>query len=964
MSERAGNRHTRQPDDGQAPPNADAILTVIAEFLQDLYPGGFRAAELSLDSRIERDLGIDSLGRSELTLRIERAFGVRLPILAMNEAETVNDLFRALQESEPRGIRVRRRDSRITPSLSPVPAAAEATTLLEVLDWHAARHNDRLHVTVLQDDETMLGSLTYGELKARSRTLAEGLLARGIEPGDRIALMLPTSIEFFIAFMGTLRAAAIPVPIYPPTRLSQIEEHMRRQAGILRNAGARLLVTVPEGKQLAGILGSQVDTLDSVESVETLSADATSLPLPPPAKPEDIALIQYTSGSTGDPKGVVLSHANLIANIRAMGAALQASAKDVFVSWLPLYHDMGLIGAWLGCLHHAALFYVMAPTSFLARPENWLWAIHRYRGTLSAAPNFGFELCLNKIDEADVQGLDLSSMRMMANGSEPVSAETVRRFSERFGRYGFHAEAMAPVYGLAECAVGLAFPPLGRPPVIDRIDREALTRDGVAVRARADDATAIELVACGQALPGHEIRIVDETGRELDDRREGRLEFRGPSTTSGYFREDAKTRQLFHDGWLDSGDRAYVANGDIFITGRVKDVIIRGGHNIYPQELEEEVAAIQGIRKGGVVVFGSIDRVSGTERLVILAETRESDANARAILRARITDVAADIIGTPPEEVILAPPRTIPKTSSGKLRRSAAKTLYEEGRIGTKPASVRWQIVRLALRGSAGAARRTARIFVDRLYAVWWWTVVAVCYLFAWTAVMTMPKLEWRWAAARLLARAAFWGMGVPVSAEGTENLPSRDAVLVFNHSSYVDVVLVSAFVPGEPVFIAKKELASQIFAGPFLRRLGTVFVERYEIGASVEDAEAVARFARRGRVLVFFPEGSFTRRPGLSEFYLGAFKIAAETNRPVVPGVLRGTRAMLRGDQWFPRRMPLGIKVGTPIEPSGTDFAAVLSLRDAARAFILAGCGEPDLRELVKPEAGTTPTAGNRPEV
>jgi 1-acyl-sn-glycerol-3-phosphate acyltransferase len=477
-----------------------------------------------------------------------------------------------------------------------------------------------------------------------------------------------------------------------------------------------------------------------------------------------------------------------------------------------------------------------------------------------------------------------------------------------------------------------------------------LTRSGVAIAARENDPKAVELVACGQALPGHEIRIVDDTGRELADRQEGRLEFRGPSATSGYFRNEEKTRQLCRDGWLDSGDRAYLADGDIYITGRIKDVIIRGGHNIYPQELEEEVAELPGVRKGGVVVFGATDRVSGTEQLVVLAETKETDPAARAALRGRIAEVATFVLGTPPEEIVLAPPRTVPKTSSGKLRRSAAKTLYEEGRIGAKPVSVRWQVARLAVRGAIGEVRRSARLLAAWLYAGWWWTDVGVCYFLGWLAVMLLPRLEWRWAVARRLARAAFAGMAVPLSVKGTERIPLRDAVLVFNHASYIDVLLVAAFVPGQPVFVAKKELAPQKFAGPLLRRLGAVFVERYDVSTSVADAEMVAGLARDGRVLVFFPEGSFTRRPGLSEFYLGAFKIAVEVGKPVFPCVLRGTRAMMRSDQWFPRRTAISMTVGEPIMPAGTDFAAALRLRDAARAVILAGCGEPDIRELVKP--------------
>jgi 1-acyl-sn-glycerol-3-phosphate acyltransferase len=235
---------------------------------------------------------------------------------------------------------------------------------------------------------------------------------------------------------------------------------------------------------------------------------------------------------------------------------------------------------------------------------------------------------------------------------------------------------------------------------------------------------------------------------------------------------------------------------------------------------------------------------------------------------------------------------------------------------------------------------------------------VGFFYGVGWIAVMVLPSLKWRWAIVRWLARVAFAGMGVPVSVSRIERIPRRDAVLVFNHTSYIDVLLLAAFVPGEPVFVAKKQLAPQKFAGPLLRRLGAVFVERYEISTSGVDTEAVARLAREGRVLVFFPEGGFTRRPGLSEFFLGAFKIAAEAGKPVIPGVLRGTRAMMRSDQWFPRRTAIGMAIGEPILPTGTDFASALQLRDAARAAILVGCREPDIRELVRPNLPAAPAA------
>ena len=927
------------------------VIALVSALVHELHPQRIRFIDVGLASRIERDLGIDSLARTELILRIERAFRVRLPAQTIGEAETIHDLVRALEQAGP-ALRRAALETPSAPALPSVPAASEARTLIEVLEWHAARHPDRLHLTVLQDEATVLGSLTYTELATRARAVARGLLAGDVTPGDRVALMLPTSIDYFIAFFGILYAGAVPVPIYPPMRLSQIEDHLLRQIGILRNAGACLLITMPEGRRVAGLLRAQVETLKAIESVANLEASPAPVNLPQPSNADSVALIQYTSGSTGDPKGVVLSHSNLLANIRAMGRVMEASSADVFVSWLPLYHDMGLIGAWLGCLHFAAPLYAMSPLSFLVRPESWLWAIHRFRATFSASPNFGFELCLDKVADVDLEGLDLSSLRMVANGAEPVSVQTLRRFIDRFGRYGFPGQAMAPVYGLAECSVGLAFPPLGRPPIIDRVNRDRLSTDGVAEPARSDDPKPLEIVPCGQPLPGHEIRIVDEAGYEVGERREGRLEFRGPSATHGYFRNETKTRELFRDGWLDSGDRAYMAGGDVYITGRIKDIIIRAGRHIYPQEVEDAVAEIPGIRKGCVAVFGITDRASGTERVVVLAETRETDPAVRAELQARAQEVAGDTAGTPPDEIVLAPPRTVPKTSSGKIRRSAAKELYESGRIGAPQRALWRQILRLSLAGIGPQLVRRSRLLRETFYAAWWWTIVALSFTLAWFAVMILPGLVWRWRAIRATARAALTAIGVPVAVAGLDRVPRGNAMLVFNHSSYMDALVLSAVLPGEPLYVVKRELGGQIFAGPFLRRLGALFVERYDVSGSLADTEAVIVAARQGRNIVYFPEGTFTRRPGLSGFYLGAFKVAAEAGLPIVPGIIRGTRSMLRGEQWFPRWTPLSIQIEVAVKPSGTDFASLLQLRDSVRRVILAYCDEPDLGELVKPAA------------
>ncbi len=931
------------------------LITVVQGIVNELHPRRAKFIDISSSSRLQQDLGIDSLGRAELILRIERAFRLRLPISVMGEADTVGDILAALDQAQLEPVSLS--PLAAAPSRLPtVPAATEARTLIEVLDWHLERHPDRPHLTILQDDSAVLGAMTYRELADAARKVAAGLIDREVAPGDRIAVMLPTCADFFTAFFGILHAGAIPVPIYPPMQLSQIEEYVRRQAGILRNSAARMLITPAEGLRLGSMLRGLVPTVTQVESVASLSSGSAQQPMAGLRDGSATALIQYTSGSTGDPKGVVLSHDNLLANIRAIGSAIDATSDDVLVSWLPLYHDMGLIGAWLGSLYFGAAFYVMSPLSFLARPQNWLWAIHRVRGTISAAPNFAFELCLNKIDDADLAGLDLSSLRFVANGAEPVSVRTLQRFCSRFANYGFQREAMAPVYGLAENTVSVTLPPLGRAPVIDHVNRQALSRDGKAEPASADDPNAIDIAACGQPIPGHEVRIIDELGRELGERREGRLEFRGPSATSGYFRNESKTRELLHDSWLDTGDRAYMAAGDVFITGRTKDIIIRAGQHIYPQEIEEAIGSIAGFRKGGVVAFGMVDPRFGTERVIVMAESDEADHALRETLLKRAQQATTDIVGAPADEVILVPAESVPKTSSGKIRRAAARELYLAGPLVARRRALRWQIFRLSLASIEPQLLRFVRLLGDVCYAGWWWTAVAFGFALGSLAVLLLPSQRWRWRAVRALARAVLAATATPAAASGLERVPHQGAILMFNHASYADALVLAALLPGEPAYVAKKELADHILAGWLLRRLGTLFIDRYDLAGGLLDTAAVTNVARQGPVLVFFPEGTFTRRAGLSGFYLGAFKVAAEANLPILPGALRGTRSMLRADQWFPRRSAIALAIGEPVAPTGADFTAILRLRDTVREAILARCGEPDLGELIKPEPPSGP--------
>lgn len=914
------------------------LIEIIGAMLAELRGG--RPPPVALDAKLERDLGIDSLARVELMLRIERAFGVRLPEERVTEAQTARELLDAIGAAVPaRAPQEKTREKTWSvPDSGPIGEPHEAKTLIEALNWHPA---ERIHIR-LEEDEERDETLTYGTLAADARAVAQGLQARELEPGQAVAIMLPTSLAFFRAFAGVLLAGGVPVPIYPPFRWSQIEDHLRRQARILDNCRAPLLVTVAQARPLARLLNAQVATLRHVVTADELAVagqGAASVE----RGPQDVALIQYTSGSTGQPKGVVLTHANLLANIRAMGQAIKASSRDVFVSWLPLYHDMGLIGAWLGSLYYGVPLVLMPPQKFLARPSRWLRAIHQHRATLSAGPNFAYEILAAKIPDEELRGLDLSSWRVALNGAEPVRASTLEKFTQRFARSGFDARALTPVYGLAEGGLGLTFPPLGRGPLVERIDRQALAREGRARPVEAD-AGAMSVVSCGRPLPGHEVRVVDARGGEAPERIEGRIEFRGPSATSGYFNNPAQTAKLVRDGWLDTGDVGYIAGGELFITSRVKDLIIRGGHNIHPYDLEEAVGALRGIRKGSVAVFGATDRASATERIVVVAGTREKDVSVHESLKRRINELAVTQLGVPADDVVLAGVRTVLKTSSGKLRRAAMRDLYERGALGAAQRPVTLQLARLGFDATLASIRGLGRRLAGWLFAAYAWLLFAILSVIGGAVLLVLPRAVGpRWAHA--VARALVALSGIPLRVEGRERLSGAlPAVVVANHSSYADAIVLAAMLPANVRFVAKREFAAQPGAGWLFKRIGVRFVERFATQRAIEDARELAQGVRGGESTMLFPEGSFWRAPGLRQFHMGAFAAAAQSGRPVLPVALHGTRSVLRGGSWLPRRHPVEVFIGAPLWPQGEGWAEALRLRDAARKSILEHCGEPEV--------------------
>ncbi len=915
------------------------VLSVVATLAREARPGF--DAYVSLDSSLERELGLDSLARVELVLRLERELAASLPEQALASSETPRDLLRFLLASAGHAPQSADRSVASLVQSEGVRPPAEARTLTEALEYHVERQPDRL--TVHLYEEGAEHPLTYRALWEGSLAYAAQLADAGLAPGDTVAIMLPTSREYLFCFYGTLLAGGIPVPLYPPARLATIEDHLTRHVGILKSAGTALMVTVPEAKPIAWLLRAQVESLRAVLTTRELSETVRGF-TPVRSSPGQIGFLQYTSGSTGQPKGVVLTHANLLANVRAMGRGARATSEDVFVSWLPLYHDMGLIGGCFATMYLGFPVVLMSPLAFLSRPSAWLRAIHRHRGTISGGPNFAYELCLRRIPEHEMAGIDLSSWRFAFNGAEPVSPETMGAFSDKFAQWGFRRQAMAPVYGLAECSVGLAFTPPGEPWRVDLLDRERFSQTGEA-RPAPDDPAPLKVVSCGSVLAGHDVRVVDSAGFELPDRAEGLLQFRGPSATSGYYRNPEATKGLFAGDWVNTGDRAYLADGRIYITGREKDIIIRGGRNISPYELEESVGDIPGVRRGCVAVFGSLDPANGTERVVVLAETREPDSSRHGEIRTRINELALGLIGAPVDDIVLAPPHTVPKTSSGKIRRVAAREYYERGPSSVKPQAVWWQLVRLSAAGLGPQLRRGWRVVRGVAFALWTWLLLVLAFAAIVATALVAPGRR-TWSVAQRLARAFFGLAGIPVAVRGLENLPaSGPYVIAYNHTSYLDgVVLISILPWRDNAFVAKRELADYFISRTFIGGVGAVFVERFDVQKSAEHADELVGAVRGGRTLIVFPEGTLQRQAGLMAFRSGAFQTAAQAGVPVVPVALRGVRSVLRDETWYLRRAPISVTIGTPVAPQGSDWNGALKLRDEVRSQILRHCGEPDL--------------------
>jgi fatty-acyl-CoA synthase len=560
-------------------------------------------------------------------------------------------------------------------------AVVERTVAQAIEDAAVSTKTGYRFIDELTDAEPFF---THGGIERASARYGGALQALGLARGDRVALILSDNADFVFAFLGAIRAGIVPVPIYPPTGIGKLAGYLDNTLHIVDRSGAKLLLTSGDIKKVLGTIQARAPGLEKVVAVEGVRRMREELR---PAKVglDDTCFLQFTSGSTSRPKGVVLTHRNLAANVRAimqLGLGVRDSV-DSGASWLPLYHDMGLIGFVIAPLYHVNTITFLPPLAFLKRPVRWLETISRHRASVSFGPNFAYALCVKRIKESEMAGLDLSTWHVAGCGAEPIRAENLRAFADRFAPVGFTGRAFVCCYGMAESTLAVSFSKLGGGVMTDVVNGDALWSSGRAEPTAAGAETATAIVDCGEAFEGHEIEVFaldDEASeRPLGDREVGELRLRGPSLMAGYFNEPELTREAFAGGWLKTGDIGYLAGGRVHICGRSKELIIVNGRNYYPQDLEWEAGKVPGVRKGNVVAFGTMKPTNDRERVVICFETSVVGDEEKQAQTGEVRRVVQQALGLTVDDVVSLGAGVLPKTSSGKLQRSKTRELYEAG---------------------------------------------------------------------------------------------------------------------------------------------------------------------------------------------------------------------------------------------------------------------------------------------
>ena len=523
---------------------------------------------------------------------------------------------------------------------------------------------------------------SYDSLRREAQRRAALIMGAGIGKGDRVALVVAEGHEFVLSFLGCVLAGAVPVPIFPQATFKAASGYVDTVSHIVEASGARLLLTMEGTLPLIEAVRQRVPGLVRIATTEQLFAADVTLPSfePPSLTGDDLCFLQFTSGSTSRPKGVMVSHRNLIANAtQFLGPhGLARNSSDIGVSWLPLFHDMGLIGFILGPLVVDIPIVILPTATFARGPRVWLETISRVRGTITYAPNFAYALAAKRLKAKDVEALDLSCLRVAGCGAEPIQAETLSKFAQALAPAGFRETALLPSYGMAESTLAITFHTLGTPIIVDRVDPEAM-RLGEASPSDREDSMA--LVGCGVPFPDHDLAIVDPEGQVLPERKVGEIWSRGPSVSPGYYQNVEASQASFDaDGWLHTGDLGYIADGQLYICGRIKDLIIVRGANFYPQDIEWAVGELEGVRRDNVVAFSA--PVAGEERLILAVECASTDAEQ---VRARVMARVNEGFGLTPHEVTPVRVGSLPKTSSGKIQRHKARQLYLTGQLDRHP---------------------------------------------------------------------------------------------------------------------------------------------------------------------------------------------------------------------------------------------------------------------------------------
>ena len=519
----------------------------------------------------------------------------------------------------------------------------------------------------------------FSELAADARRHAAHFIAEGVQPGDRIALIAETGAGFAAAFFGAIYAGALPVPLPLPTSFGGREAYVDQIRVQLTSCDPLMLLSPPGLHDM--VKDAATGLCAAHDWDEWFSGEAPDVTLPK-AKPTDIAYLQYSSGSTRFPHGVAVTHEALLANLSAHATCTHAAEGDRVVSWLPWYHDMGLVGCMLAPMSNQVSVDYLATEDFARRPLSWLTLISRNpHNTLSYSPTFGYDICARRISPSIpvAERYDLSRWRVAGNGADMIRPEVMQAFVDTFAPAGFKASAFLPSYGLAEATLAVTIMPVGEGIQCDLIDERTLSG---ATEPRAEHRLPTRyraIVNCGKAVPGLTIEVRDENGKLLPDRKIGRVFVKGLGIMAGYFRDPEATAACMKDGWLDTGDMAYMKDGSLYIVGRAKDMIIINGKNHWPQDIEWAIEQLPGFKAGDIAAF-SVTTPSGEEAPAVLVQCRTSCNDERIKLRDAIKTKVKAITGMSCV-VELVPPRTLPRTSSGKLSRSKARLQYLSGEI-------------------------------------------------------------------------------------------------------------------------------------------------------------------------------------------------------------------------------------------------------------------------------------------